>query len=138
MFSNNDKYRKCSQKCDVTATLLVFQKNGTAAVLVTTPVDGGRVSRDTCGWRPCQSSEHLWIQWSCTFLLLQQICVDAGHVNENALLLGVKNSGGRVWNQSPKEDQTGCRLFKKQIPCCRTSVFTTQTHGNMESICFAQ
>ena len=104
MFSNNDKYRKCSQKCDVTATLLVFQKNGTAAVLVTTPVDGGRVSHhNTC-------------QWSCTFLLLQQICVDAGHVNENALLLGVKNSGGRkgrVWNQSPKEDQTGCRLFKK-------------------------
>ena len=53
MFSNNNKNRKCSQKCDVTATLLVFQKNGTAAVLVTTPVDGGRVSRDTCGWRPC-------------------------------------------------------------------------------------
>ena len=50
MFSNNDKYRKCSQKCDVTATLLVFQKNGTAAVLVTTPVDGGLVSHhNTCG-----------------------------------------------------------------------------------------
>ena len=50
MFSNNNKNRKCSQKCDVTATLLVFQKNGTAAVLVTTPVDGGRVSHhNTCG-----------------------------------------------------------------------------------------
>ena len=49
MFSNNNKNRKCGQKCDVTATLLVFQKNGTAAVLVTTPVDGGRVSHDTCG-----------------------------------------------------------------------------------------
>ena len=60
MFSNNNKNRKCSQKCDVTATLLVFQKNGTAAVLVTTPVDGGRVSHNTCGWRPC-SSRHLWM-----------------------------------------------------------------------------
>ena len=50
MFSNNDKDRKWSQKCDVTATLLVFQKNGTAAVLVTAPVDGGRVSHhNTCG-----------------------------------------------------------------------------------------
>ena len=51
MFSNNKKKnRKRSQKCDVTATLLVFQKNGTAAVLVTTPVDGGRVSHhNTCG-----------------------------------------------------------------------------------------
>ena len=91
-----------------------------AAVLVTTPVDGGRVGHDTCGWRPCWS-RHLWILWSCAFLLLQQICIDAGHVNENALLLGVKNSGGRKgrvcssknWNQSPKEDQTGCTLFKK-------------------------
>ena len=50
MFSYNNKNRKCSQKCDVTATLLVFQKNETAAVFVTTPVDGGRVSHhDTCG-----------------------------------------------------------------------------------------
>ena len=50
MFSNNNENRKCSQKCDVTATLLVLQKNGTAAVFVTTPVDGGRVSHhDTCG-----------------------------------------------------------------------------------------
>ena len=39
MFSNNNKNRKCRQKCDVTATLLVFQKNGTAALLVTTPAD---------------------------------------------------------------------------------------------------
>ena len=75
---NGRTYRAFS--LDVTAAILVFQNNKTAAMLVyrTNP-------------------EGVELSLLCKrFLLFQYICIDAGHVSENALLIKMLAISGVV------------------------------------------